>query len=219
MWCIPKITPEFTERMEDVLALYALPHNPQKPVLCLDEKSKQLLSDAREAKPCAPGKPRRVDYEYVRGGTVNIFMAVEQKGGWRNARVTARRTKLDFADEIKRIVGLRRYRNARRIHIVLDNLNTHGEHSLIERFGKDKTKQLMRRIHFHHTPKHASWLDMAEIELSVMERQCTKKRMKDSATLVRELKEWEKRRNTAHATIDWKFTVADARRVFKYGQN
>ena len=219
MWCIPKITPEFTARMEDVLARYALPYNPKEPVLCLDEKSKQLLSDAREAKPCAPGKPRRTDYEYVRNGTANIFMAVEPKGGWRSAHVTARRTKRDFAEEIKRIVTLRRYQTAKRLHIVLDNLNTHGEHSLVERFGKVKAKRLMRRITFHHTPKHASWLDMAEIELSVMERQCTKKRMGDAGTLVRELQEWEKRRNNAHATIDWKFTVADARRVFTYGQN
>ena len=216
MWCIPKITPDYIERMEDVLDLYAKPYDPQEPVLCLDEKSKQLLSDAREATLCAPGKPRRTDYEYVRNGTVNIFMVVEPKGGWRGPRVTARRTKLDFADEIKRIVTRKRYRNARRIHVVLDNLNTHGEHSLVERFGKIKAKQLMRRIRFHHTPCHASWLDMAEIELSVMERQCTKKRMKDTAMLVRELVAWKTRRNTSHATIEWSFTTADARRKFKY---
>lgn len=216
MWCIPKLTPEYIERMEGILDLYARPYDPREPVLCLDEKSKQLLADARVALPCAPHKPRRTDYEYVRNGTVNIFMVVEPKGGWRGPRVTKRRTKRDFADEIKRIVGLRRFRNARRIHFVLDNLNTHGEHSLVERFGKVKATQLMRRITFHHTPPHASWMDMAEIELSVMERQCTKKRMKDTATLVRELAAWKTRRNKVHATITWSFTKADARRKFKY---
>ncbi len=201
--------------MEDVLALYARSYDPLEPVLCIDEKSKQLLSDARQAKPCKAGKPRRIDYEYKRNGTRNIFMTVEPKGGYREARVTARRTKRDFAEEIKHIVTLPRYRDARLVHIVLDNLNTHGAHSLIERFGETEAKRLMHRIAFHHTPKHASWLDMAEIELSVMERQCTGKRMADETTLVANLVAWQERRNNAKATINWKFTVADARKTFK----
>jgi hypothetical protein len=206
--------------MEDVLALYARPYDPLEPVVCMDEKSKQLLDHARPGYFCGEGKPRRTDYEYKRNGTRNIFMTVEPQGGWRSSHVTARRTKRDFAEEIERILALPRFRDARRIHVVLDNLNIHGKHSLVERFGIRKAARLMRRITFHKTPKHASWLDMAEIELSVMERQCTKQRMKDEETLVRELAAWEKRRNEKKATITWKWTVSDARRVFKYdGQN
>jgi hypothetical protein len=216
MWCVPKLNAEYIERMEDVLDVYARPYDPKEPIVCMDEKSKQLLDDARPPKPCAPGKPRRTDYEYIRGGTVNVFMTVEPKGGYRRAVVTARRTRTDFAYEIKRIIRLPRYKDARKIHIVLDNLNTHFEKSLIDTFGEKETAAIMRRIEFHHTPKHASWLNMAEIELSVMERQCTRKRMATAAILTEELSAWETRRNREYATIDWSFTKADARRKFKY---
>jgi DDE superfamily endonuclease len=168
MWCIPKLTPEFIERMEDVLDLYAKPYNKKEPVLCFDEKSKELHEDARPHKKTKPHTLRRRDYEYVRKGTKNIFVTVEPKGGYRNVHMTARRTCSDFAHEIKRITSLSRYRNVHKIHIVLDNLNTHYEKSLIATFGEQKTIEMMRRIQFHHTPKHASWLNMAEIEIGVM---------------------------------------------------
>lgn len=220
MWCIPKITPEFKERMENILALYALPYNPKEPVLCFDEKSKELHSDARTKIAPKTGRIQRRDYEYVLNGTTNIFMTVEPKGGYRTPRVTARRTRDDFAREIKRVALLPRYKKARRIHIVLDNLNTHFEKSLIEMFGEKETVRIMRRVRFHYTPKHASWLNMAEIELSVMERQCTKKRIGSTKTLVQELSAWRTHRNTANVQIQWTFTVKDARKIFKYdGQN
>lgn len=220
MWCIPSITPEFKERMEDILALYAKPYNPQEPVLCLDEKSKQLLKDTRPRIPCKEGAPRKVDHEYARNGTRNIFMTVEPKGGYRSVRVTERRTKSDFAREVRRIVRLPRFRRARKIHIVVDNLNTHFESSFIETFGEKEARAILSRIIFHYTPKHASWLNMAEIELSVMDAQCTRKRIPDEEILTREIDAWQTRRNNAKETINWKFTVEDARKRFRYiGQN
>jgi hypothetical protein len=216
MWCVPKLTPEFLERMEDVLALYEKPYDPQEPLLCFDEKSKQLIEDTRPTQNTQPGKARRRDYEYRRNGTRNMFMTVEPKGGFRTVQVTQRRTKADFAREIERIVLLPRYAQARRIHFVLDNLNTHFEKSLIETCGEQKARRLMDHIQFHHTPKHASWLNMAEIELSIVGRQCLNKRISTETLLTREMSAWENYRNGAHATIQWKFTVKDARAKFKY---
>lgn len=215
MWVLPKVDDEFIARMEHVLGLYALPYDPNEPLICFDEKSLQLLSDARPALPTAPGKPRRRDYEYKRNGTRNIFLAVEPKAGWRSVRRTPRRTKRDFAHEIARIVGRARYRNARKLHIVLDNLNTHGEHSLLETFGEEKAMRLIARIAFHHTPKHASWLNMAEIELSILGRQALG-RIATDALLAERLRVWECERNRKQCIINWKFTVDDARRVFRY---
>ena len=214
MWCIPTITPLFVERMEDILTLYAKPYNKQEPVLCFDEKSKQLLSSSREHKNCREGAPRRVDYEYVRHDTVNIFMIVEPRGGYRTTQVTNRRTKRDFARAIKRVLALKRYSTATKIHIVLDNLNTHFKESLYETY-EEEAEKILQKIQFHYTPTHASWLNMAEIELSVMERQCTKQRIQNSTILRKNLALWKKKRNNAHATINWKFTVDDARKVFK----
>jgi len=215
MWCVPTLTPEFIERMENILTLYAKPYHFKEPVICFDEKSKQLIADARMTQPMKSGKPRRRDYEYKRNGTRNIFLAVEPKGGFRIARVTAHRMKIDFAHEIERIVTLPRYQDAARIHIVLDNLNTHFEKSLLEAFGTRKTRSLMRRIRFHYTPKHASWLNMAEIELSILARQCLNRRIPTEALLVREVAGWEKYRNDRRSTIQWAFTVKDAARVFR----
>ncbi len=215
MWCIPKVTPEFVERMEDVLGCYALPYNANEPLLCFDEKSKELHKETRAIKQTKEGKVRRRDYEYKRNGTRNIFMTVEPKGGYREATVTKRRTRIDFAAEIKRIVESPRYRNAALIHIVLDNLNTHNEQSLINAFGKEGSAALMRRIKFHHTPKHASWLNMAEIELSVMEGQCTKGRIGDASLLEKKLNAWQEMRNEAGAMINWTFTCMEAREKFK----
>jgi transposase len=201
--------------MYDVLNTYAQPYNSKEPVICLDEKSKELHTDARTHKPTEPGSVRKRDYEYVRQGTVNIFMTVEPLAGFRTTRVTARRTRTDFAHEIERIVSLERYADATRIHLVLDNLNTHNEKSLIEAFGTEKTKQLMGRIRFHHTPKHASWLNMAEIELSIMERQCTRGRVATKEELTRALRIWNTDRNSKEKTIRWGFTKQDAKEVFK----
>ena len=152
MWCIPKVDDAFVRRMNDVLDLYAKPYDPGEPVICFDEKSKQLLADAGAGVPCAAGAPARRDYEYTRNGTRNIFIAVEPKGGYREATVTERRTKKDFALEIDRLAALPRYRRAAKIHFVLDNLNTHFEASAIATFGKKRAHTLLRRIVFHHTP-------------------------------------------------------------------
>jgi hypothetical protein len=202
--------------MEDVLDLYAKPYNPREPVLCMDEKSKELHEDARAHKHTKAGMVRRRDYEYVRKGTRNIFVTVEPKGGYRNARVTKRRARPDFARELRRVTSLPRYRTAKRLHLVLDNLNTHNERSLEETFGVRETRRILRRLQFHHTPKHASWLNMAEIEIGVMSKQAVRGRIGTEEKLKTTLSAWQKRRNQKRATIDWTFTTAKARRKFKY---
>ena len=216
MWCVPTITPEFIEQMEGVLDLYARPYNPQEPVLCFDEKSKELHAETRAVQGTTEQKVRRRDYEYKRNGTTNIFMTVEPKGGYREARVTNRRTRVDFAHEIKRVLESARYQHANMIHIVLDNLNTHNEKSLVGTFGAETTARLMKRITFHHTPKHASWLNMAEIELSIMDGQCTRGRIADTASLKKKLRAWQRERNRTQRIINWKFTTDEARKVFRY---
>lgn len=216
MWCIPKVDGVFIERMEDILALYEKPYNPMEPVIGFDEKSKQLLKEIRAPLPLTAGMPLRRDYAYERNGTRNIFIAVEPKGGFRTTAITKHRKKLDFAREMERIIALPRYRTAAKLHIVLDNLNTHFETSFIETFGKRKARKLMRRIRFHYTPKHASWLNMAEIELSIMGRQCLNRRIPTESKLVRASAAWERRRNQHSSKINWKFTTKDARNVFKY---
>jgi len=217
MWCIPQVTPEFIACMEDVLDLYEKPYDPHEPVLCFDEKSKELRYDTRPTIHTNEDRVRRRDYEYRRNGTANIFMTVEPRGGYRSTSVTMRRTRTDFAHEIKRITGLPRYREATTIHIVLDNLNTHNEQSLVHAFGHETAERLMKRITFHHTPKHASWLNMAEIEFSIMEGQCTKGRIPDHASLTETLMLWQRARNREKRTTAWTFTRDDARRVFRYG--
>jgi hypothetical protein len=216
MWCVPTLTPEFIERMEGLLALYAKPYNPLEPVLCFDEKSKQLIKDTRPVRNTKEGKSRRYDYEYGRNGTRNIFVTVEPKGGYRTATVTARRKKPDFAKEMKRLIDLPRYKNTTTIHVVLDNLNTHFEKSFIEAFGEKETRRIMGCIRFHYTPKHASWLNMAEIEIGILSRQCIKGRVPTEEKLVEKIKLWEEARNQKQAMINWKFTVKDARVKFKY---
>jgi len=215
MWCIPKITDEFVERMEDILDLYEKPYNPEEPVVCFDEKSKRLFEDTRPVSPTKPGKPRRRDYEYKRHGTRNIFCSVEPKGQHREITDTERRTRQDFSLEIRRIVTAT-YRTAKKIHFVLDNLNTHFQKSLRETFGPREKRRLMRRICFHHTPKHASWLNMAEIELSILGRQALNQRIPTSHVLREICENYERQRNQQKATINWRFTKQDARKVFKY---
>lgn len=215
MWCIPKITPEFIERMEDVLALYEKPYDPEEPVICFDEKSKQLLCHIRSVVPPEPGRIRRYDYEYKRNGTRNIFLAVEPKAGYREAIVTGRRTKKDFAYEIKRLME-GQYQLAKKIHLVLDNLNIHFESSFTETFNAEEAAHILSRLCLHYTPKHASWLNMAEIEISILGRQCVNRRIPTEAELKCSVAAWQERRNGDQAKINWKFTRKDARTTFKY---
>ena len=216
MWCMPKITPSFIERMEDVLELYAKPYDPEEPVICFDEKSKELREDARRFKKTRKGRVRRRDYEYQRNGTANIFLSVEPKGGYRRAKVTKRRTRSDFAREMRRIISLPRYRRVKKMHLVLDNLNTHDEKSLALTFGMRETRRIMRKMHFHHTPAHASWLNMAEIEIGVMSTQAIKGRIPDKEKLVRQIRAWQNLRNRKRAMITWTFTKRKARKKFGY---
>jgi hypothetical protein len=216
MWCIPTLTPELIERMEGILDLYATPYDSEEPVLCFDEKSTPLLKDTRPVKNTRERKPRRRDYEYERNGTRNMFVTVEPKGGYREVAVTKRRKKPDFAREIKRVIELPRYENAAKIHIVLDNLNTHFEKSFTETFGRKKAKRLLSRIQFHYTPKHASWLNMAEIEIGILSKQSIRGRVPTEEKLVEKARLWQERRNSKHSTINWKFTVKDARVKFEY---
>lgn len=196
--------------MEDVLEVYARPYDPKQPVVCLDEASKQLVSETRTPIPPLPGQPERFDYEYERQGTANLFMVFEPLAGKRRVKVTERRTKVDFAQVIRELVD-EQYPQAEKIVLVMDNLNTHKAASLYEAFEPDEARRLLERLEIHHTPKHGSWLDMAETELSVLSRQCLHRRIGDRATLVREVAAWEGHRNTAECKIDWRFTTKDAR--------
>lgn len=196
--------------MEDVLDVYTRPYDPRYPQVCMDEVSKQLLRDTRTPHAASPGQVRRVDFEYVREGVVNLFLFCEPLGGRRWVTVTARRTKLDWAQQIRELVDVR-YPTAKRIVLVMDNLNTHGPASLYEAFPPAEAKRLTDKLAIHYTPKHGSWLNIAEIELSVLSRQCLDRRVPDVQTLVTEVAAWEARRNTAGGNINWRFTTPDAR--------
>ena len=201
---------EFVAAMEDVLDLYAEPNEPNRPVVCFDETSTQLLADVREPLPAQPGRPRRQDYEYRRGGTRNLFLFCEPLAGWRHVAVTERRTMEDFAHQMRWLVDVA-YPDATVIRVVLDNLNTHRPASLYETFPAAEALRIAKRLEFHHTPKHASWLNMAEIEFSVLSRACLKGRHADADALERAITAYESRRNAAKATIDWRFGTHDAR--------
>jgi len=209
MWCIGKITAEYRQRMYDLLELYARPYREEEPVICVDEKSKQLLQQTRTPIAAGPGAPIKEDYEYRRAGTRNIFLAVEPKGGHRQAEVTARRTKPDFVRFIGRLVE-KVYAGAQKIHLVIDNLNTHFRSSFEEVLGVERAERMLARVEFHYTPKHASWLNMAEIEIGVMDRQCIGGRLPSEAMLRSEVAAWKHRRNQAKTRIEWKFTRQDA---------
>jgi hypothetical protein len=209
MWCIGKITVEYRHRMYDLLALYAKAYQAEEPVVCVDEKSKQLLEQTRQPLAGKAGSVAKEDYEYKRAGTRNLFVAVEPKGCHREVEVTARRTKCDFVKFIGRLVETV-YAKAQKIHLVLDNLNTHFRGSFVEVLGPKKAQLLLERVEFHYSPKHASWLNMAEIEIGILERQCTDRRMSNEAMLQAEVSAWQKRRNEAGAGIQWKFTRQDA---------
>ena len=201
--------------MEDVLDVYTRPYDPRRPVICLDETSRQLLGDVCPPTAVAPGQPARQDYEYVRGGVVNLFLACEPLRGWRHVTVSDRRTRVDFAHCIKDLVEVH-YPNAERIVLVMDNLNIHSPASLYEAFPPAEAKRLADQLEIHHTPRHGSWLNMAEIELHALSRQCLDRRLPDQPTVAQEVTAWQTHRNAATATIDSRFTTADARIKLKH---
>jgi len=196
--------------MEDVLEVYTRPYDPRYPVICMDEISKQVLCEVREPLPMRPGQVRREDYEYARGGVLNLFCFCEPLRGWRQVSVTQRRTKRDWAEQIQHLVDVQ-YPQAERIVLVMDNLNTHTPGALYERFAPAKARQLASKLEIHHTPKHGSWLNMAEIELSVLNRQCLDRRVPDRTFLEAQVAAWVVERNAKGAPIDWRFTTTDAR--------
>jgi len=214
MWCIPKVDTEFVARMEDVLELYAEAPDKKRPVVCFDETPRQLIGEARVPVAARPGKPARVDYEYVRNGTANVFMFLDARRMWRHAKVTDRRANSDFATCMRDLVD-DHYPDAELIRVVLDNLSTHTPAALYETFAPEEARRILRRLEFHHTPKHASWLNMVEIEIGVMVGQCLARRIPDKAMLVSEVAAWERRRNAEKATIKWLFTVERARQKLK----
>ena len=211
MWCIGALTEEYRQRMYDVLELYARPYRAQEPVICIDEKSKQLIRDSRAPLPMKPGATAKYDYEYVREGTCNVFVAVEPKGGRRVLEVTERRTTPDFVGFVRQLLE-RTYGSARKVHLVLDNLNTHFRSCFDDVLGRSAARALLRGVQFHYTPKHASWLNMAEIEISILERQCLGRRLMDRDTARREVNAWQLQRNAERRRIDWTFTRQDADR-------
>lgn len=196
--------------MEDVLEVYTRPYDPRYPQVCLDETSPQLLREVRPPLPVAPGQAARIDPEYEREGVVNLFLGCEPLTGRRWVSVTARRTKVDWAHQIKELCD-ERYPEAERIVLVQDNLNTHTPAALYETFPPAEASRVLAKLELHYTPKHGSWLNMAEIEFSVLSRQCLSRRVPDRATLEAEVAAWQARRNAAAGPIDWRFTTADAR--------
>lgn len=214
MWCIGVLTEQYCHRMYDLLDLYARPYREYEPVICIDEKSKQLLREARAPLSIKPGTPAKYDYEYVREGTCNVFVAVEPKGKRRVIQITQRRTKQEFVAFVRRLLE-HTYASARKVHLVLDNLNTHFRASFEEVLGRSVTAALLRRVEFHYTPTHASWLNMAEIEIGILDRQCLGRRLMDRATVTREVSAWQRRRNAQQHGIDWTFTRQDADRKLR----
>jgi len=214
MWCIGALTQEYRQRMYELLALYGQPFDPREPVVCIDEKSLQLLATSRTPLPLSPGAIAKDDYEYVRRGTLNLFVAVEPKAGRRVVTVTEQRGKVDFVGFVTSLLG-GAYAAARRIHLVLDNLNTHFRKCFDDVLGRRAADKLLRRVHFHYTPKHASWLNMAEIEIGILNRQCLDRRLPDAQTLHREVHQWQQARNAARRTIEWTFTRQDADRKLR----
>jgi hypothetical protein len=207
---MPSVSAEFVCQMEDVLELYAEPEDPKRPRVCIDERPTQLISEVREAIPAAPGRPKRQDYEYKREGTCNLYMIACPERGWRQVKVTDRRGTLDFAHLLKDLVDVH-FPEAERIRLVMDNLNVHVLSSLYEVFDATEARRLARKFELHYTPKHGSWLNMAEIEFAVLAEQCLSQRIPDQETMRRETAAWAKRRNEAKATICWRFTNDTAR--------
>ena len=210
-WVIPPdANAAFVAGMEDVLEVYHRPHDPDRPVVCLDETSKQLIAETRVPIPAKPGHPKRYDYEYQRNGTANLFMMFAPLEGWRHVEVTDRHTAVDYAQILKDLSD-KHFPNVSQIVLVQDNLNTHKPASLYEAFPAAEARRLVERFEWHYTPKHGSWLDMAESELGVVSSQCLDRRIPDKQTLIEEVAAWEDDRNKNHAKADWQFTTADAR--------
>jgi hypothetical protein len=215
MWCIPdKPSAEFVYHMEDVLAVSHRPYNPKRPVVCVDETFKQLIGQTREPLPMRPGSVERFDYVYTRHGGTSLFLACEPLAGWRPIEVTEHRRRTDWAGFIRALLE-GRYREAEKVVLVMDQLNTHSPASLpaslYEAFPPEEAKRLADRLEIHHTPKHGSWLNMAEIELSALGRQCLSRRIAHQDTLTRQIAGWEEKRNAARPQITWQFTTQNAR--------
>lgn len=210
-WVIaPEANSAFVANMEDVLEVYQRPRDPERPVVCLDETSKQLILETRAAVPAKPGRKARHDYEYERNGVANLFMLFAPLEGWRRVKVTDRHAAVDYAHVLKDLSDLH-FPGASRIVLVQDNLSTHKTASLYEAFPPDEARRLVERFEWHYTPKHGSWLDMAESELGVLATQCLDRRIPNKQTLAREVSAWQDNRNKHHAKADWQFTTADAR--------
>lgn len=209
MWCIGALTEEYRSRMYALLELYARPMSHAEPVICIDEKSLQLIGHSRAPLPMDSRSPEKVDYEYVRNGTTNLFVAVEPKAGQRTVSVTERRGKVDFVAFVCDLLN-HRYAKARCVHLVLDNLNIHFRKCFDDVLGKRAATKLLRRVQFHYTPKHASWLNMAEIEIGILSRQCLDRRVESRHRLQCEVDAWQLARNVAQRTIEWTFTRQDA---------
>ena len=210
-WVIPpEHNADFVCGMEDVLEVYRRPYDPERPQVCFDEASKQLVKETREPIPTAPGRPATSDYEYERNGTANLFLMFEPLGGRRHVIVTERRTAVDYALAIRELVDVH-YPQAKTIVLVQDNLNTHKLSSLYEAFPPEEARRLIEKLEIHYTPKHGSWLNMAETELGILSRQCLDRRIGERATLTTEVAAWEQKRNETECQIDWQFTTADAR--------
>lgn len=206
----PKQNSDFVAHMEDVLDVYKRPHNPDVPVVCMDEQPTQLVKEARKRIEAAPGRPERVDYEYERAGTAVNFIFTEPLGRWRKVNVRGRKTKLDWAQEIKELLEVD-YPEAQKVVLVCDNLNTHKMGSFYEAFEPAQARRLARRLEIHYTPKHGSWLNIAEVELSVFTGQCLDRRIPDIQTLREEAKHWYCQRNARQKSVDWQFSTPDAR--------
>jgi hypothetical protein len=206
----PEKNAEFVCSMEDVLEVYQRAHDPLRPVICVDETCKQLVSETRAPIPASPGQPERFDCEYERQGTANVFMAAEPLAGTRYAKVTERRTAVDFAEFVKELAD-RWYPQAKKLVLVMDNLNTHKPASLYEAFEPKEARRLAERLEIHYTPKHGSWLNIAEIELGILSRQCLDRRIGDIETLRKEVAAWQGARNREKGRVNWQFTAADAR--------
>lgn len=209
-WCIPEASAAFVANMENVLDVYEQPYNPLEPVVCFDESSKQLIADVRPSSLPQPGQVARQDSEYQRNGTANLFMCFEPLAAWRHITVTAHRTRQDFAHQIRFLVDTV-YPQATCIHLVLDNLNTHSAASLYDTFSPAEANRLLKRLSFHYTPKHGSWLNMAEIEFSVLSRSALDQRIPTISDLIRIVARFEADRNAKAASVNWRFTTADAR--------
>ncbi len=210
MWCVPKIDAEYVARMEDVLEQYAKPHDPKQPVVCFDESPVQLIGEVRTPIPARPGQLERYDYEYQRNGTANLFVFLDAHRPWRHVKITDQRTAQDFAQCMKDLVDVH-YLKAHRIHVVLDNLSTHTAAALYRSFLPEEARRILRRLEFHYVPKHASWLNMVEIEIGVLKDQCLDRRIGDRLKLESEVQAWEVQRNRAKAQIRWRFTPEKAR--------